>query len=135
MTDKTIAIDGQSFVICECIICGSRFVVAQTVIEVQRKEGGFHHCPAGHRQGWSKDGSENEKLRRERDLLQQQIARKDDEIRETNERLGKERRKAARLAKRAEAGLCSCCNRHFENLKRHMKSKHSNVVKLPSSAA
>lgn len=135
MMDRTIAIDGQSFVICECISCGARFVVSSTVIENQRKNGGFHYCPAGHAQGWNKDGSENEKLRRERDRLQQQIAQRDDEIREMNEHLEKERRKAARLAKRAAAGICSCCNRHFENLERHMKNKHSNVVKLPPSAA
>jgi len=31
-----------------------------------------------------------------------------------------------RARKRAKAGLCPCCKRHFENVERHVKTKHPN---------
>jgi hypothetical protein len=29
---------------------------------------------------------------------------------------------------RAKAGLCPCCNRHFTNVERHVKSKHPDFL-------
>lgn len=34
-----------------------------------------------------------------------------------------------KLKKRASAGLCPCCNRHFTNLQRHIASKHPDINK------
>jgi hypothetical protein len=38
--------------------------------------------------------------------------------------------------KRVNAGICPCCNRHFTDLERHMKSKHveDNVVPMKAKA-
>lgn len=86
-------------------------------------------CPNGHSQAYKE--STTDKLRRERDRLKQQLSQKDDEIlraqidRKEAERVAKAAKaKIARLAKRAAAGLCPCCNRHFTDLQRHMASKH-----------
>jgi hypothetical protein len=75
--------------------------------------------------------SETDNLRRERDLLKQQLAQKDDEIKWQREhRLGAERRVIAakgqitKLKKRAKAGTCPCCKRTFHNMAEHMKTKH-----------
>lgn len=32
--------------------------------------------------------------------------------------------RVTRLKNRAAAGICPCCTRHFENLHRHMSTKH-----------
>lgn len=89
------------------------------------------YCPYGHAQHFSMGETEADKLRRERDQLRQEKARLYDEIRlERAEREAAERRVSAargqvtKLKKRASAGVCPCCNRTFENLKRHMNTKH-----------
>lgn len=124
-----------------CISCGVVYVVPQSVIAQHREKGGYHHCPNGHAQGWDKDGSENEKLRRERDRLKQQAARLEDEKRAAEAaattaraQTEAERRKVAKLKTRASAGVCPCCNRTVAQMARHMKTKHPayNVVPLKS---
>ena len=86
--------------------------------------------------------TEEEKLRLERDRLKQQLAQKDDEIRDSYRRVEQETERAvraeksqARLMKRASSGVCPCCTRTFSNVARHMKSKHPNVVPLEQKSA
>lgn len=126
-----------------CISCGVVYVVPQAVIEQHRQKGGYHHCSNGHAQGWDKDGSENEKLRRERDRLKQQAARLEEEKADARraaeiaeQETETERKKVARLRKRATAGVCPCCNRTVRQMALHMKTKHPsyNVVPLKSTA-
>ena len=126
-----VTLKGILFEVHECITCGIPYVVPQAVINHQRERGGYHCCHAGHRQGWEESQSERAKrleeqarIRRERDRLQQQLAQKDDEIRETAKKLETVQKEAKRQKARARAGLCSCCNRHFTDLERHMASKH-----------
>lgn len=79
-------------------------------------------CPNGHSQCYTE--STSDKLRRERDRLAQRIAQKDDEIAAAKKEAAALKGKITKLHNRAKAGLCSCCNRHFTNLERHMASKH-----------
>ena len=133
--NDTVNLNGVLAVISDCITCGVRYTVPKSMWDKQQTEGGFHKCPNGHSLGWNEDGCENAKLRRERDRLKQQAARKDDEInwqrdqRETAERSASAYKgQVTKLKKRAKAGVCPCCNRTFQNLARHMESKHSDMV-------
>lgn len=88
-------------------------------------------CAYGHSQLYAVGETEEQKLRRERDRLAQQIAQRDDEIRRQRElKEAAERREAAqkanvtKLKKRAGAGVCPCCNRTFLALQKHMQQKH-----------
>lgn len=88
-------------------------------------------CAYGHSQIFREGPTEEEKLRRERDRLNQQLAEKDDEIRHQRERTeAAERRGAAargqvtKIKNRVGHGVCPCCNRTFENLHRHMTTQH-----------
>ena len=96
------------------------------------------YCPRGHGQHYNRGPSEADKLRQERDRLKQDAARKDEVIayerrcRElADQRAERSKRQTAaakgqvtRLKNRASAGVCPCCNRQFQNLKRHMDSQH-----------
>ncbi len=53
--------------VCECISCGVVYTVPKTMIDHQRKTGGYHYCPNGHSQGWGKGETEFDRIRRERD--------------------------------------------------------------------
>lgn len=91
-------------------------------------------CPYGHEAHFRDGPTEADKLRQERDRLNQRLAEKDDEIirqrglRESAERsISAHRGQLTKLKNRAKAGLCPCCNRHFTNLERHMATKHADM--------
>ena len=91
----------------------------------------FFSCPYGHTQHYAEGESNETKLRHERDRLAQQIAQRDDEIRELRDgwneaekRAAAANIKAAKFLKRATAGVCPCCNRSFSALQRHMATQH-----------
>jgi hypothetical protein len=115
----------------KCWKCGEPMAFQTGRIEHARKANTPLHCPFGHANYWELGESEADKLRRERDQLKQRIAFKDDMIREAEARAEHERRRAngykghaTKITKRAKAGVCPCCNRSFENLRRHMATKH-----------
>lgn len=131
MTDEVIAIRGQRHTVEDCITCGVIFTVPTVMRDQAYQEGGYFHCPNGHAQGWSKEKSEHEQLRRERDRLQQRLAEKDDEIKfqreqreATERRLSASKGQVTKFKNRVGHGVCPCCNRSFENLARHMGTKH-----------
>jgi hypothetical protein len=118
-----------------CISCGVVYTIPQAVITNQRKSGGFHTCCNGHSQGWSKEESEDVKIRRERDMLRQQVAQKDDEIAAERQRTEDAKRQVAatrkqvtKLKVRANAGTCPCCNRTVRQMALHMKNKHPSFI-------
>ena len=132
VSDEVIRIRGTSYLVVDCITCGVIYTVHHSVAEEYRRNGGYYHCPNGHRQGWTKEGSETERLRRERDRLTQRVAEKDDDIARLNrvwsaaeERATVERKVRLRIEKRIHNGTCPDCNRSFSNLQRHMATKHS----------
>jgi len=150
---KTWTLDGSSYTSSNCITCGVVYFVPSSVWNEQQNNGGFHYCPSGHKQGWDKSDSEAARVRRERDRLKQRLAEEKDSHREAMGRAQKNldnanRRAAAhkgnvtKLKKRASAGVCPCCSRTFQNLARHMHSKHpdfaddkSNVVPIKDATA
>lgn len=126
----TFTLDDFSFT--DCITCGVRFAMPKALYDHQVKKGGYHHCPNGHSQGWSKEESEFSRLKRERDSALQQIARAEDEAREAKQNAAREVAKAQaetkRLRKRTASGTCPCCQRTFSNMSIHMRKQHPEFV-------
>lgn len=92
-------------------------------------------CSYGHSLMFPQGESVEDKLRRERDRLAQQIAYKDDRIKQLREDAESADRRAAaargqvtKLKKRASAGTCPCCSRTFSNMAEHMKKQHPEFV-------
>lgn len=90
------------------------------------------YCAYGHKQFYVEGESEEDKLRRERDRLAQQIAERNDRITALREeRDAADRRAAAargqvtKIKNRVGAGVCPCCTRSFNNLRRHMETEHA----------
>ncbi len=134
MTDYSVA--GRSMALETCISCGVEFCMPSALQRECVRVGALKsfYCPNGHSMTFSE--SATDKIRRERDLLRQQMAQKDDEI--TKQRLAAEkaRKETERLKKRISGGVCPCCSRHFTNLERHMKTKHDgNVVEFKREAS
>lgn len=114
--------------------CGLPFAMPRSLYRQARGSSSVSfHCPLGHSNVFRE--SDADKYRREAERLKQQMAWKDDELRQERERararLERSERSAAaykgqvtKLRTRAKAGLCPCCNRSFQDLHRHMATKH-----------
>jgi hypothetical protein len=88
-------------------------------------------CAYGHEAIFSEDETEADKLRRERDRLVQQMAQRDDVIRQQGKELEREQAAvralkdgSARARKRAKAGVCPCCHRTIRQMALHMRTQH-----------
>jgi CCR4-NOT transcriptional regulation complex NOT5 subunit len=136
-----------------CYKCASAFAMPdEHYAAAKASENISFYCSYGHRQIFSAQPSEADKLRRERDRLKQKLAQKDDEIKSAwaTATSQLEQRKfaenqarafkgvATRMKNRVSRGVCPCCNRTFSDLQRHMASKHKGFaaaeVTIPDGA-
>lgn len=107
----------------DCGECGGTYAVNERFHEQKRQKGGYWHCPYC-QTSWGFGEGENSRLKKE---LTAEKARRDRALQEANEnrQLAEKTVKAInRLKKRVTNGVCPCCNRTFQNLARHMKTKH-----------
>lgn len=116
--------------------CGITFAVPLEWDDAKRRTHGSFTCPNGHSQSYLGESSleKAERLKREAEnRLQSQL----NESRHEAEVLRRERDKAIKQKKQIErriaGGVCPCCNRTFEDLARHMKSKHKEYGLPPGS--
>ena len=116
----------EVYKILHCADCNVGFGITASFAAARRSDRKTFYCPAGHSQWFP--GKTDEKRIEE---LKAQLATKDDLLRSTQrdhhklwrlQRAAEGRTKA--LKRRIAAGVCPCCQRSFENLARHMKTKH-----------
>jgi hypothetical protein len=110
----------QDFFLQTCCSCGVAFAIPTEMDTRLRKTHAAFYCPNGHQQ-WYCAQTEEERLKKalaaeetRRVVAQQALA-------EQTERL-------KRIEARVSAGVCPHCNRSFQNLKRHMHTKHENCI-------
>ena len=114
----------------DCGECGGTYAINERYRKQQYDHAGTWHCPYC-RTGWGFEETEADRLKKE--IANQEQRRRWAEERATAARAEAEHQ-AARAAgfkgaltktkKRVAAGVCPCCNRSFENLRRHMDTKH-----------
>jgi len=119
-----------------CCKCFVQLGIPDIMETEARKYGNFQimiYCPQGHQQGYGE--GELDKERRARQRAEQENARLADSVKVYQREMEHAKKKAIRLAKRAAAGVCPCCNRTVSQMARHMKSKHPDYNVVPLSAA
>jgi hypothetical protein len=121
------------FVTEECNSCGVQFAVTEEFqkkrLEVRGPNNPFY-CPNGHKIWYI--GKSDADLQRERaENLTIQLAAADRRVQQQREARERAERIAAaargqvtKIKNRVGRGVCPCCNRTFENLHRHMTTKH-----------
>jgi hypothetical protein len=119
--------------------CGLRHAVPTELHEHQRRahRNGEHvptiYCPLGHPyvpSGKGEAAKLREQLERERDRAARLAASRDQAEASARAYKGV----ATRARRRASAGVCPCCNRTFQQLARHMKTKHPDFEPVPVSS-
>lgn len=134
-----------------CCVCQEPLMLTERTVEVLRCSGATFYCPFGHGLVLPRGKSdldlareEVERERRERQRAEQKITELTDEAatakreaagaieiaRAERYRANGYKGFAARIAGRAKAGVCPCCNRSFVELARHMASKHPEFTPL-----
>lgn len=116
-----------------CCTCGVAFAIPPDLKTQRLEDKNWFYCPNGHPQRFTE--SEADKLQR---LLEEQkrstewwknsAAAKDSQLKDINIQLGKVKAKLKRTEIRVSNGVCPCCNRSFQNVMRHMKTKHPDYV-------
>ena len=113
----------QEFRHLQCSECAINYYFPEKWCKTAHEKKLGWKCPNGHGQVFGGE-TEATKLRRERDRLAQRIAEKDDEIKSLEGRRRAAVGQITKIKNRVGHGVCPCCNRTFENLARHMTSKH-----------
>jgi RNase P subunit RPR2 len=110
----------------QCASCGCQFAIPAAMARRYREDGAFVRCPNPKCEWPSFHIVENVVAKLERQLRDQKAAlEREQQSHQMTKNMAKaEAKKAARIAKRIHAGVCPKCNRTFQQLARHMKSKH-----------
>lgn len=99
--------------------CGMEFAMPRWFYDETRKTGRGWSCPAGHSRRWTGKTTE-QKLA---DAQTREIALKD-QLHAAEAEAEQRRAQLLRDRHRFANGVCPCCKRSFDNVRRHMQSKH-----------
>jgi protein-arginine kinase activator protein McsA len=122
----------ETLVTLHCAQCHQMFAITRHFEQEMRRDRGTFYCPSGHSQWYPGDTLEQENKR-----LKAQITSTRDQL-EAAERSRRALRGVATKAKnrldRVENGVCPHCQRSFQNLRRHLETKHHDVkpITMPS---
>lgn len=111
-----------------CGTCGITHAVPRDWIATRRRESGDIHCPNGCCRTWKE--SDADRLRKQLEAREKELREAKCETLRKQQLLDSERQIREAIEKklrRSNKGVCTCCNRSFENLQRHMKTKHPEV--------
>lgn len=106
----------------ECCSCGTVFAMQESIRRRRLNDGGWFYCPNGHQQHYSK--SETDRLRDKLAEQTRQATALAERAKNAENVAAKATTELKRIKKRMHAGVCPCCNRTFQNLQRHMATKH-----------
>lgn len=112
-----------------CVGCGIWFGVDEYFDNERRKDKRTFFCPNGHPMSFGEGEADRVRKQlaekqRELDQERQRVAMERQMRIDTENTLLKERKEHKRQSKRIHAGVCPCCNRTFQNVARHMATKH-----------
>ena len=116
----------------ECGTCGVLFGMSIGFANNRRNDHQAWYCPNGHSlvaKEWKA-----KVLQREIDRLKQDATRLGDERRAAEVEAAELKTANFKLMRRIGAGTCPCCKRTFSDVRRHMKTKHPNIVPIGSKA-
>lgn len=110
-----------------CYSCGAIFGMDSDFHQNRKNDHKIFYCPNGHGQHFTGE-SQAEKYKRLLETERTRVQWERDQREATERSLAAQKGQVTKLKKRVGKGVCPCCNRHFENVERHMASKHPEMV-------
>lgn len=125
-----------NFSIIRCYKCCIPFAVPSNYKEHLRESQESFYCPNGHSQAYCESSADILKKKLEKEKENNVIAQRAIENLQTLYRNKSIENKRTRTMlkntkKRITNGVCPCCNRTFENLAEHFKTKHPEQILKP----
>lgn len=124
----------RAFEVATCCTCGTEWAMLQDVRNLRREDGKGFYCPNGHAQFFTE--TEVIRLKKELERKESELTRTRnlrDSYRDQKDRAERQasaaRGQVTKIKNRVHNGVCPCCNRTFQNLARHMKTKHPDFKK------
>jgi hypothetical protein len=111
----------------ECPVCGIPYALTERYRSKKNETGDSWVCPNGHSLSYS--DSEVKRLKRELEAKTLEANRNREQYFAEQRKHEQTQKAMTRLKKRTAAGVCPCCQRTFQQLSRHMKTKHIEFVK------
>lgn len=110
----------------QCGECSIHFAMDQGKYDRCKESGEGWYCPNGHSRMFTRSRVQEleSKLEEQKIETQKMTDRFLEEVHTRN--------KLTQQLKRVHRGVCPCCNRTFQNLKRHMEQKHPTEAKKVS---
>lgn len=121
MTRQTINVT-EALQIESCPTCFVRYAVPVEVLNRRYQDGGAWYCPNGHRVVYTE--SEVHKLQRQLSDAQERANSSAELERIARGELRTTSKELRNLKRRVNAGICPHCHRTFQQLQRHIHSKH-----------
>jgi hypothetical protein len=116
----------ETLVVTHCW-CGISLAVPSNLEAHARERDGFAiYCPIGHTFVYRDSYEKKLKAERQRHEATRELLAAEERSHTAT------RGHLTRQKKRVAAGVCPCCHRHFENLERHMGSKHPDFAGTPA---
>lgn len=107
--------------------CGVHFALTESHFNKVKQTGAFFYCPNGHNIHFF--DSENARLKRELEAERGSVAW----VRQQRDKFERQRNAfkgvVTKVKNRVGNGVCPCCTRSFQNLKRHMNHMHPDFKK------
>ena len=108
---QSVTIAMRDFFVEECFKCGVEFAMPLMLRETCFRDKQWFFCPNGHSQAYVES-------------LRETLARVRKDLGEAIEARDRAEQKVNELKSRAHRGVCAFCHRTFQNVARHMKTKH-----------
>lgn len=105
-----------------CGGCGIVFSVPEAWRAEKQRTGNGWYCPNGCSRVYKE--SDADKAKRQLEEERQRHANTLSRLNESEAAARNAKSELKRIKTRIHAGVCPCCNRTFQNLARHMNSKH-----------
>ncbi len=115
--------NNEWFEVEHCYKCGVAFGMTVDFQRRRLKDRKSFYCPSGHSQVYV-GKTEQQKLKEKLASAERKAAKLEAEKWQAKDEAERESKKYGRLRERVKNGVCPCCNRTFQNLARHMKTKH-----------
>ena len=112
----------------ECVACGMVFSVPESWEQTKRRDHSGFFCPNGHTLSFHCK-SDVEKLRDELDAQKRATEFQRQQRLHAEQQLSAAKGQITKIKNRVGNGVCPCCNRTFQNLMRHMSTKHPDYSK------
>lgn len=110
----------------ECCACGVMFAMPASLRQKLQREGGTFYCPNGHGQHYTE--SEVQAFKKKLKAAEDRTCNLKEQLNGALEKLAENQKEIRRARRRANAGLCPYCRRHFTNVERHIHSMHSEEI-------